>query len=55
MGCLISVFDLKSKNHNEENVKIEPMIHNNKVDNEIYYSDYSDYSPPRYNKLYGWD
>lgn len=52
MGCLISIFDLKSKTYDAKNVKSESMIN---LDNGFNYYEYPDYSPPRYNSLCSWD
>ena len=54
MGCLLSVLEFKEKNYNEK-IKVETAVYDSKIDSNFNYNYDSDYSPPRYNKLYGWD
>ena len=58
MGCLISILDFKREKYIEEDdykIKTEPIINNINVDCGFYYSSDLEYSPPPYNRLYGWD
>ena len=55
MVCLLSVLEPKKNEDDVQDVKTEPIIHNLNRDYVFNYNDDQDYSPPHYNRLYGWD